>query len=74
LPRNDDNFIKEDELYELFFASDTGWKSLGTKIGTSSQVLIYEEVPINTIFWLRNLTKGKEERPFSYEDGQQKRW
>ena len=74
LPRNDDNFIKEDELYELFFASDTGWKSLGTKIGTSSQVLIYEEVPINTIFWLRNLTEGKEERPFSYEDGQQKWW
>ncbi len=74
LPRNDDNFIKEGEIYELFYADKSEWKSLGTKIGTSLQVLCYENVPKNALFWLRNLTKGKEERPFSYENNQQNWW
>lgn len=74
LPRNDDNFIKEGEKYELFYADKSEWKSLGTKIGTSSQVLIYDNVPKDALFWLRNLTKGKEERPFSYESNKQKWW
>ena len=31
LPRNDDNFIKEGELYELFYW-DREWKSLGRSV------------------------------------------
>lgn len=74
LPRNDDNFIRNGEKYELYYAEKYGWKSLGIRTGTDSQKLIYENVPKNALFWLRNLTKGKEERPFSYEDNNQKWW
>jgi hypothetical protein len=31
-------------------------------------------MPTNALFWLRDLTKGKEERPFTYENGQQVWW
>lgn len=74
LPRNDDNFIREGEIYEVLYFAESGWESMGTRIGTDSQVLVYENVPKNALYWLRNHTKGKEERPFSYEDHKQVWW
>jgi len=74
LPRNDDNFIKEGEEYELFYWENYQWNSLGKQTGTSKQYLEYANVPTNALFWLRNLTKGKEERIFTYENGQQIWW
>jgi len=50
------------------------WISLGKQIGTKSQVLIYKNVPSNALFWLRNHTRGKEERIFTYENGKQVWW
>ena len=74
LPRNDDNFIKEGELYELFYWDNNQWNSLGEQTGTSKQYLEYTKTPLNALFWLRNLTKGKEERIFTYENGEQVWW
>lgn len=74
LPRNDDNFIKEGEEYELFYWENFQWNSLGKQVGTSKQYLEYTNAPINALFWLRNLTKGKEERIFTYENGKQVWW
>jgi len=74
LPRNDDNFIKEGEEYELFYWDNNQWVSLGKQIGTSKQYLEYANAPLNALFWLRNLTKGKEERIFTYENGEQVWW
>jgi hypothetical protein len=74
LPRNDDNFIKEGELYELFYWDNNQWNSLGKQIGTSKQYLEYANAPVNALFWLRNLTKGREERIFTYENGRQIWW
>ncbi|MDR2148135.1 MAG: hypothetical protein LBE91_16950 [Tannerella sp.] len=74
LPRNDDNFIREGEEYELFYWDDYQWNSLGRQTGTSRQYLEYANAPLNALFWLRNLTKGKEERIFTYENGQQVWW
>lgn len=73
LPRNDDNFIREGDLYELFYF-DRSWISLGEQIGTDSQILIYKNAPTNALFWLRNHTRGKEERIFTYEGGKQIWW
>ena len=70
-PRNDDNFIREGDEYELFYFSAYGWMSLGKQTGTSSAKLIYKDVPSNAIYWLRNLTRGKEEQIFTYENGKQ---
>jgi len=74
LPRNDDNFIKEDEEYELFYWDNNRWNSLGEQTGTSKQYLEYTNAPLNALFWLRNLTKGREERIFTYENGEQIWW
>ena len=74
LPRNDDNFIKEGEEYELFYWDNYQWNSLGRQTGTSKQYLEYTNAPSNALFWLRNLTKGREERIFTYENGVQIWW
>lgn len=71
-PRNDDNAINDKDLYELFYWNNT-WKSLGKK-RTKTDTLIYNNVPSGALLWLQNLTKGKEERPFTYEDSKQIWW
>lgn len=74
LPGNDDNCIRDGELYELFYW-DNKWISLGKQIGSSETYkLSYENVPSNTLYLLRNHTKGKEERIFTYENGKQVWW
>lgn len=74
LPRNDDNFIRDGELYELFYW-DNKWVSLGSQTGSiKTQSLTYTNVPTNALFLLRNLTKGREERIFTYENGKQVWW
>ncbi|MDR2916476.1 MAG: discoidin domain-containing protein [Tannerella sp.] len=74
LPRSDDNFIKDNELYELFYW-DNKWISLGKQTGNKQiQTLTYDNAPSNALFLLRNLTKGKEERIFTYENNKQVWW
>lgn len=71
-PRNDDNCVSPGDEYELFFW-DNEWISLGQKTAVDYS-LVYENVPKGALLWLKNLTKGKEERPFTYEDGKQIWW
>lgn len=71
VPRNDDNYVRAGDTYELFYQDGIkGWVSLGKRTATSVW-LKYDNVPENALLWLRNLTRGKEERAFYYEDGQQ---
>ena len=75
LPRTDDNFIREGEEYELYCWTGRGWSSLGRQTGRrATQELIYDDVPENALLLLRNHTKGKEERIFTYEDDKQVWW
>lgn len=71
IPRNDDNFVRVGEFYELFYQNGfLGWKSLGKQVAKES-VLVYNNVPENSLLWLKNHTRGKEERAFYYENDQQ---
>ncbi|WP_172919336.1 hypothetical protein [Capnocytophaga canis] len=71
IPRNDDNFIKEGDIYELFYNSgEKGWISLGEQKATKEPVLYYK-APKNAVLWLKNKTRGKEEQIFTYENGRQ---
>ncbi|MEG0464783.1 transglutaminase domain-containing protein [Bacteroides sp.] len=70
VPRNDDNFIRVGDRYELFYFSSEGWKSLGCQRADSAE-LIYDNAPRHAVFWLKNLTRGKEEQLFSYYDEKQ---
>ncbi|MCD8186135.1 MAG: hypothetical protein LUD68_06685 [Rikenellaceae bacterium] len=71
-PENDGNMIEPGDRYELFYY-DLGWHSLGTQTAVKSY-LVYDHAPANALFWLRNLTKGQEERIFTYENGKQIFW
>lgn len=71
LPRNDLNTVEVGNEYELFYWNDK-WTSLGKQIA-NSQTLQYE-VPSSALFWLRNLSGGKEERPFTVKNGEQLWW
>lgn len=64
LPRNDANTIFPGDDYELFFYKyPEGWVSAGIQ-HPETEELIYENVPAGTLYWLRNLTQGVEERIF----------
>lgn len=71
-PRNDENDIFPGDTYELFYW-DNQWISLGQQIATDYQ-LVYKNVPSNALLWIRNLTKGVEERPFTYDNEKQIWW
>lgn len=69
LARNDDNSVRPGDEYELFYFSRDGWKSLGKK--TARGFELEYEVPDNSVLWLRDLTRGKEEQIFIIRDGRQ---
>lgn len=71
-PRNDDNEITPGDEYELFYWNN-GWVSLGCKTA-DDYTLDYTDVPKGALLWLRDLTRGREERPFTYENGTQIWW
>ena len=70
IPRNDDNFIREGDVYELFYNNgDKGWISLGKQKATKD--VLYYNVPKNTVLWLKNHTRGIEEQIFFMKDHKQ---
>lgn len=71
-PRTDDNDISPGDEYELLFW-DNEWKSLGRKTAKNF-TLTFDDVPNGMLLWLRDLSKGKEERPFTCENGEQIWW
>lgn len=70
--RNDDNNIRKGDIYELFYWNDR-WISLGKQQGHCDS-LYYANCPKNALFLLRNHTRGKEERIFTYENEKQVWW
>ena len=73
IPRNDGNCIEIGDKYELMYWHDDHWASLGIQIAESN-MLIYKNMPVDGLYILRNLTKGHEERIFTYENDQQIWW
>lgn len=72
-PRNDDNNIRIGDLYELFYWNNGQWISLGTQEAAEIK-LYYKSVPSNALLLLKDLSRGKEERIFTYENDLQCWW
>ena len=68
-PRNRDNYVRPDDVYELFYC-DRDWKSAG-RIKAIADSLVFRDIPVNTVLLLRNHTRGLDERIFIYENGTQ---
>lgn len=73
IPRNDGNCIEIANEYELLYWHNNGWESLGKQVATENR-LVYSKVPSSGLYVVRNLTKGHEERIFTYTDEQQIWW
>lgn len=72
MPRNDDNYIKIGDKYELFYhaGKDKGWKSLGKKLAKET-FLVYNNIPKGALMFLHDYSSGTEESPFHIEKGKQ---
>lgn len=71
IPRNDDNFIRIGDIYELYYHGGAeGWVSLGRKTAVLPE-LVFDNMPHGALFHLRCLTRGVEELPFQIENGEQ---
>ena len=71
-PRNRDNFIRTDDEYELFYCHGGEWTSAG-RVRPHSDSLLYK-VPEGALLYLKDHTRGKDERIFEYKDGKQRFW
>lgn len=71
-PRNRDNYIRKGDEYELFYSSHGKWISIDKQIATSDSLLY--SVPKGALLYLRNHTRGNDERIFEYSNGKQLYW
>ena len=71
-PVDDSNKVEIGDMYELFYWRN-GWNSLGEQLATSNY-LIFDDVPKDGLYLLRDITKGKQERIFTYENNKQIWW
>lgn len=70
-PRNDDNFIRIGDTYELRYQEGSkGWIHLD-KQNATTDTLIFDKVPKGALLHLRNLNRGKEEKVFYINNGKQ---
>jgi hypothetical protein len=69
-PRNRDNYIEKGQKYELFVSTEESWRSLGLQTATSDS-LYYDNVPMGSLYFLKNHSSGNEERIFVMEDHKQ---
>lgn len=72
-PRSDDNDICPGNEYELFCFDGQEWSSLGYQQAEGNS-LHYDDIPLNTLLWLRNYTRGNNERPFVLRENGDIEW
>lgn len=66
------SFLTPGVEYELFYWDDA-WESLG-KATATDKPLLFDGVPGGGLYWLVAVGSDHDERPFSYEKGEQHWW
>lgn len=69
IPRNANNMIVPGNSYMLLYY-DGEWKEHQI-LYAEHHFLDFKNVPVATLYWLKNLTEGREELPFFYINGKQ---
>ena len=72
-PRSDDNDVCPGNEYELFYFDGSKWRSLGYQVAESNS-LHYDKIPCNVLLWVRNYTRGNNERPFIIRKNGELEW
>ena len=73
IARNDDNGIRKGDRYQLLFWQDSHWNQFQTATAYDT-ALTFSMVPKNALYLLRNITRGSEERIFTYDQDHQVWW
>lgn len=68
-PLNADNGIRPGDSYRLMYWNN-GWQKVKQQKATGYGIS-FTDVPLNKIYWLQNLDRGREEMPFIIRDGKQ---
>lgn len=72
--RNDGNCIEIGDEYELYHWNNDGfWEQLGHQ-KAKANYLVFKNIPSSGLYILKDITKGVEERIFTYEQGKQIWW
>ena len=71
-PAGDDNKIVLGQTYELLYW-DNSWKSVGKQIA-KDKTLEWGNLPENTLFWIRDLDEGYQERIFTIKNNKPIWW
>lgn len=62
--RNNDEDSYKGHEYELFYMHEGAWLSAGKEVVKNNNQIVFEQVPSNALYWLRNQTNGRVERIF----------
>lgn len=73
MPRNDGNCVEVGDKYQLLVYDKGNWKTLAW-VRAKDTKLVLKNMPSGGLYLLRDRTKGKEERIFTYENGKQVWW
>ena len=73
IPRNDGNCVEIGDEYALFCWYNGHFEEIAHQVATKNELNL-QGMPSNGLYLLRDLTKGVEERIFSYENGKQVWW
>lgn len=71
--RNDGNGIEKGDEYELYYWNEGKWMLLASEVATQNE-LNFKDMPVGGLYVLRNVSKGHEERIFTYVNGEQVWW
>lgn len=71
--RNDGNCIEIGDHYVLYYWGNNQWICLGEKTAEKNK-LLFEKVPSEGLYIIKDVTKGVEERIFTYKNGKQIWW
>ena len=63
IPRSDDNDIRAGDEYEFMYWNNREWIRSGSVIAGDTH-LVYDNIPQGALMWVRNYTRGWDERPF----------
>ena len=73
IPRNDGNCIESGDEYVLYHWGNGDWQELESQVAKGND-LIFNNVPSGGLYVLSDITKGSEERIFTYSNGKQVWW
>lgn len=73
MPRNDGNCVEVGDIYQLLVYDKGRWNTLAW-IRAKDTKLVLKNIPNGGLYLLRDRTKGKEERIFTYENNKQVWW